>query len=65
MHFSAGRDFSTFKSIKKALLLQLFVETKLIAHQAMFKKIQKAYLFLIVVDGFDSMMPAKLKSVDI
>ena len=49
MHFSAGLDFSTFKSSKKALLLLIFLQQEAHGHQAMFKKAYKTCVILMVL----------------
>ena len=49
MHVSAGLDFSTFKSSKKALLLLILLQKELAEHQAMFKKAYKTCVILMVL----------------
>ena len=49
MHFSAGLDFSTFKSSKKALLLLVRLQYEAHGFQAMFKKAYKTGAFLMVL----------------
>ena len=49
MHFSAGLDFSTFKSSKKALLLLILLQQEAHGHQAMFKKAYKTRVILMVL----------------
>ena len=49
VHFSAGLDFSTFKSSKKELLLLILLQYEAHGFQAMFKKAYKTCVILMVL----------------